>query len=80
MTSPKGTVYVVVAQEEPDTLKGVSDAFRTSYRDKRAEWQRLMRDKSEEEMDREIRDLVDKDAEVVTPRTQRDADAPAKQQ
>lgn len=71
LTSPKGTVYVVVAQEEPDTLKAVSDAFRTSYRDKKAEWQRIMRDKSEEEMDREIRDLIEKDTEVVTPRSQR---------
>jgi len=72
LTSPKGRVYVIVAMEDPaDGMKAVSDAVKTSYRSRSADWQRVLQGKSEEQLDKEIRDMMDKEQEIVTPRTQR---------
>ncbi len=56
--SPNGTLYVLVAMDSADTAKAAQEALKSSYKNQKAMWQKMMADRSFAELDAEIEKIA----------------------
>ena len=65
--SPTGVMYAVVGMDDSDGMKATKEALKTSYNNRKAEWQRLMQTKRDDEMNKELDRMVQQNNGPVSP-------------